>query len=90
MPLKRTAWACQFGCRNRLLSSRTGMEAHERRCFWNPATRSCATCEHFFPGSVSPFPDDPPEPWACAESVRDFDKEGLTTNCPRWAMKGQQ
>lgn len=85
MPLKRTAWACQYGCRHRLVSGYEGMRRHEARCFHNPETKSCATCEHYLPGEAYRY--DPPEPWACAEGVRNLDKEGLTTNCPQWKPK---
>lgn len=90
MPLKRTAWACQYGCRHRLVSGYEGMRRHEARCFHNPETKSCATCANYFPGTKPHDPDEPPEPWACRVGERNFDKEGLTTNCPQWEMKGNQ
>jgi hypothetical protein len=46
MPERRIAWACSFGCGRNVTTKRKSMESHEARCFHNPATRSCATCDY--------------------------------------------
>lgn len=70
MPKKITAYACSFGCGQRVVTSKKSMEDHETRCFYNPATKSCATCRHFY------LDCDIPE---C-----DKGKDPLTTKCPDW------
>jgi len=46
MARRVTAWACEFGCRRKVDTSRTRMISHEARCAWNPARRACPTCRH--------------------------------------------
>lgn len=46
MPNKITAFSCAFKC-GRVGVKRKSVEAHEGRCFRNPATRSCQTCIHY-------------------------------------------
>jgi len=41
---KITAYKCDF-C-NKFLRSKMGIKLHESKCFYNPASKSCVTCEH--------------------------------------------
>ena len=38
------AFACSFGCRRNVLTSKKRMQEHEERCFYNPKNRACQTC----------------------------------------------
>ena len=42
---KVTAYKCGF-C-NKVLITKLSMVMHEKRCFKNPRSKSCITCEHF-------------------------------------------
>lgn len=42
---KITAYKCDH-CKKHLISKQ-GMKKHESRCFRNPETKSCITCDHF-------------------------------------------
>ena len=46
MPIKRTAWACKWGCGRNVITSRQRTENHEKICFYNPARQACVTCKH--------------------------------------------
>lgn len=39
-----TACKCEF-C-NKILETHSGMSKHEKKCFKNPATKSCIICKH--------------------------------------------
>ena len=41
---KVTAYKCEF-C-EKLLNSYSGMHKHEKKCFYNPASKSCITCKN--------------------------------------------
>lgn len=38
------AFACSWGCRRNVLTSKKRMAEHEERCFHNPKNRACQTC----------------------------------------------
>jgi len=44
MPVPIRAFACGFGCKRNVLTSRSAMAKHEDRCFRNPIRRACQTC----------------------------------------------
>ena len=46
VPKKLIAYSCEYGCRRNVLTSKKSMAEHELRCFHNPKTMSCATCEN--------------------------------------------
>ena len=33
----------------KILESYSGMWKHEKKCFWNPQSKSCVTCKYLFP-----------------------------------------
>lgn len=74
MARKVTAYACDFRCGRRVITSRKAMLEHEQTCWRNPARRACMTCYHEEPpysGGNSttipgyPYADDPPEVRGC-------------------------
>lgn len=76
-------WKCPHCPRSR--SSKTAIVAHIRRCWLNPATRSCRTCRHFQPATGS-YDGDPGTDEECGAGV------GLSrcptvpvTGCDLWA-----
>ena len=46
MPEKMTAYRCAHKCGRKILANRKEMVEHEKRCFYNPSTKSCKTCIH--------------------------------------------
>lgn len=83
MPIKTTAWACQWKCRRRVLTDKRKIEKHERLCFRNPARRACITCEHFS------SEDDEFYSSRDCEWLYELVEEKLQHDCPLWAeMKG--
>lgn len=40
------AYKCSH-CRKKVLESYSGMWKHEKKCFYNPETKSCITCKYF-------------------------------------------
>ena len=91
MPVERLAWACQWGCRRNVLVSRKRMEAHEAKCWRNPARRACASCKH-----LNEYDDDNGADWRELETwhVRECRaddsidlSEKLRHDCLLWAHK---
>lgn len=88
MPIQRTAYSCQHGCRRSLLVDAKRMEKHEARCLKNPAVRSCATCVH----DVKPERESvldiasgySPEGGYCSEDARG--EKNCIINCPLWEL----
>lgn len=39
------AFKCSH-CKNKVLESYSGMWKHEKKCFYNPESKSCATCKY--------------------------------------------
>ena len=46
MPVKVTAFACEWKCGRKVTTKRRDMVDHEVRCRLNPAARCCPTCSH--------------------------------------------
>lgn len=47
MTRKVTAYACDYKCGQKVLTSKVRMEEHESRCFHNPIKKACASCKYF-------------------------------------------
>jgi len=45
MPVKRIVWRCSY-CNKHVRAKKSAVTWHEERCFKNPESRSCITCEH--------------------------------------------
>ncbi len=84
MPVKRTAWSCQFKC-GKLLLSEDRIVKHEELCLLNPARRACPTCKHDVKGDPGSYPDDPGEPPHCEIDARGF--KPCIINCSQWKGK---
>ena len=92
MPIKRTAWACKWGCRRNVTTSKQRMARHEERCWWNPARRACVTCRH-----CNQYVDDNgmvgtpyQQTWSVRECAADAGidlQEGLRRDCDWWVNK---
>lgn len=46
IPYQVTLYGCTFKCGHRHVRNLKLMQAHERRCWWSPANRTCKTCKH--------------------------------------------
>lgn len=49
MPRKIEAWECEH-CKKKILRTKNGIKQHEKKCFWNPTTKSCMTCSNYISG----------------------------------------
>uniref|UniRef100_A0A6H1ZGJ3 Uncharacterized protein n=1 Tax=viral metagenome TaxID=1070528 RepID=A0A6H1ZGJ3_9ZZZZ len=81
---KVMAYKCDF-CKDssrRLFLSYSGCRKHEKKCWLNPARRSCATCENLteVPEKVEPYGKH----WRCMvrNDVTPF--KGKISGCPSW------
>jgi len=76
------AYRCEYCPRTRPYVTPRAIAAHESRCFHNPETHSCATCENLRhshkPGARKGYVTDA---WSC---TADAPLAPLTTNCPAW------
>ena len=43
MPSEIKAYECEHGC-GKFYRSKSSAVSHEKRCWWNPARRACASC----------------------------------------------
>jgi hypothetical protein len=96
VPVKTTAWACQFKCGYRVQTVRSRMVKHEERCCHNPANRACATCRYLERDVEDCFYNDmegysqsyPIAVTYCAADEDDpADLEEFRRDCPLWAPK---
>lgn len=88
MPIKRTAWACQYKCGRNVTTSRKRMEEHEARCWFNPVRRACVTCKNF----TKENDGDDFRTWtvlSCAadDSIFSDEDKKLRHDCPLWESK---
>lgn len=87
------AFLCDF-CpprKARRFAGKSYAKRHEDNCFFNPARRACATCEHFCKPEKD-ISDDGFPIWSdmyCCEDA--FNKSGEEDprrfNCPAWKMR---
>lgn len=49
MAIEIKAYLCEH-CKKKVLRSKSGIKYHEDRCYWNPETKSCMTCENYLQG----------------------------------------
>ena len=95
-PFQTTRYRCTW-CRRSWAAKRTCTE-HIARCWFNPANRSCKTCEHFEPAyHGDPFTEGstPEKCHAGVDLMRDvelgtlYDRPLLPLHCPKWERKEQ-
>lgn len=87
IPVVVTRHQCPF-CR-RTRAHKAAAVAHIGRCWFNPAVRSCKTCQHLDvdPGGPSCFPERPCDcnrgGRECLEGI-DLDGGKVVTDCTKW------
>lgn len=80
------AFQCEHCPKAKPYASKAACEAHEARCFDNPETRSCATCQHLTRYN-EPVPDRPGFVASAFECRAKKPGEPLTTLCPSWKRR---
>lgn len=95
MSTQVVAFVCDFCPRKKRFASKVGVTRHEKNCFYNPARRACATCEHFIPAERESSVENPygyvTAPRACAEDAFRKDPEDeLRFACDSWKLKEPQ
>lgn len=84
------AFQCQHGRCRKIYDNRKQAKAHEKKCYFNPATRSCASCENFVL-STSSAPEKPLHTITeqkCLKGV-DVSHRKLRTACPTYVERQQ-
>ena len=67
-----TAYKCDY-C-GKIYQSKPGATGHEKKCFWNPEKRACASCD--YNSSITR---------KCSALDKDLSVKGsLTSNCDFW------
>ena len=83
------AYQCEF-CYKKVLKTRSGMLAHEKKCFWNPAIKACMTCEHKEDRDRKINIDGRnyrQEYAYCTKFNRELKKGTLKINCKHWELR---
>lgn len=91
VPFTVTRYRCPLCARSR--SAKKATAEHIARCWQNPATRACKTCEHF-----TDVPDEGPcipgQGCACNQGyqqceagVADVAAGRIMTGCPLWKLR---
>lgn len=84
---KVTAYKCSF-CKDstrRLYLSPSGCRRHEKRCWLNPARKSCATCLNLY----SHYDDDKDKSgWRCLDIPSIVPFKSKISNCHLWQDRG--
>jgi hypothetical protein len=79
MPIKIVAYKCDWCGFYR--KTKKAIENHEKRCFWNPVRRACASCKN----NETSTDYDEIRFWCSAFEV-DLEKN-LKYDCERWVQK---
>ena len=80
--LKVTAYQCSY-CKDRdrrLYLSKSGCRQHEKRCWLNPARKSCATCDNLEEG----WDNDTGSYWLCSRRMVKRPFKQKVVNCLAW------
>lgn len=85
VPFTVTRYRCPLCSRTR--SSKKAIAEHIARCWFNPAARSCKTCEHYDAGYDADINAHPSSPETCHVGISLAD--GLPINCPKWTEGDQ-
>jgi hypothetical protein len=43
---KIRAYQCEY-CEKKVYTNRNSCYAHEKKCYWNPINKACASCGHY-------------------------------------------
>ena len=83
---KITAYQCDY-C-PKYYKHDSSASRHEKECFYNPATKSCITCENYDNSSAYTTSDDLPACKAGLEfGVLWNGRVKLRTNCDQWKLR---
>lgn len=99
MPIEITKYKCSY-CNKREFKTKSSCVRHEKRCFWNPIMRACATCGNCEPyhaehdvyigdGNVTQHESCLTSYW-CDEYNRNLITDGVNpydnykSNCKQW------
>jgi hypothetical protein len=94
--IRTTRYRCPFCARSR--SRRATTTAHIARCWHNPETRSCLTCEHHDAGGDAcgcepgcNWGAPGPVPPSCGVGLDLGENSQPVSNCPQWqtAIEGE-
>ena len=79
MPTPVIMFECSH-CQRRKYSHESSAKQHEKRCYWNPAKKACASCGN-----------QDNETRKCTVGGWDLsDKSQLRRDCPLWTMKNEE
>ena len=95
---KIKAYQCNFCSFYR--KTKSAVKKHEKRCFYNPKNRACATCKHnriyhetFFDESYDKTPISPEyiisTNW-CEKKNIELNNKTLCAHCDLWEEKGEE
>jgi hypothetical protein len=85
MPIPVTRYKCEY-CQKKVYASKYRTLEHEKRCYYNPQTKSCGTCDNvgFDGGYIMSCP-------SCLITGKTVFAHGVTiTNCKHWTEKTVQ
>jgi hypothetical protein len=85
-----TRWQCPY-C-DRTWSKRTVAALHIARCWYNPAARSCKSCDYYEPEQLADV-ETPPCAENCLAGVAFEPQNGrvlLPILCEKWASQGDE
>lgn len=101
MPREVKAWACEWGCRTKVVTVKSRMVAHETRCIRNPNKKSCPTCKYnyqewqtYYHGhQFGECVESEYQVWCCEIDKHPCDETGHITksiviNCEHWKPAG--
>lgn len=82
MPIPTIRYKCEY-CQKKVYASKYRTLEHERKCFYNPRTKSCGTCDKVgFDGDYV---------MSCSITGKRVFTHGVTiTNCKHWTEKTVQ
>jgi hypothetical protein len=83
---KIEAFKCEF-C-GKIYANPKTCKSHEKNCYYNPSTRSCASCKFLVRERESAKPGTYSEHQVCRADV-DIQKAGLQTGCSLYVAKGE-
>jgi len=79
MPKKIIRYKCDY-CK-KTYANKSAAKRHEWRCFFNPATKSCATCKN---ADMISDDNDEPVDWCRKINSRIFRKGWAVVSCHKW------
>lgn len=74
---------CEY-CHKTLRKTKKGIDNHENKCFYNEATKSCATCENFCDANFTLSVEEKRNKRKCYQGLSI--NTGLRTNCDCWVQ----